>query len=65
MMTKKEIARKEQDERIILITSLDNAIKILNSIAYEATSIDGVHEKTSEIITSLGKLAREVKSAEQ
>ena len=38
---------------------------ILNSIGYEATSIDGVHEKTSEIITSLGKLSREIKDAKK
>lgn len=63
MMTKKEIARKERDERIILITSIENARKIISSIGFESTSIDGVEEKINNINRSLGKLAREVKNA--
>ncbi len=65
MMTKKEIARKERDERIILINTLDNARELLNLVSCEATLIEGVYQKKSEIITSLGNLAREVKGAEQ
>lgn len=60
MMTKKEIARKERDERIILITKLEDARIILNSVAYEA--VDGIYIKVSDIIHNLGNLEREVRS---